>query len=190
VAAAFRRHVHHPSRTSFAYFARAWEYSGSAGHDRRRVGLSGVRFCLSSWPPAWLFSCFLPLAAESANPPREGVLADGLLRRLAGITQSDVRPAIAGQDDRSHVIEHPLPVFWTQFGIPFHCVLHLGVGEDFLVAERLSLEVSGGNAQFDQEALNAVDTPVRRVPDCIPSSRAGRHGPPESSGRPARFEDK
>ena len=79
--------------------------------------------------------------------------------RLAAATQGDVHAAIAGQNDRSHIIEHPLPLFRAQLGIPFNRIFHLGVGQVLLFAERLGLDVGGGNALFDQETLDAVDTP-------------------------------
>jgi hypothetical protein len=128
---------------------------------RLRPGLLlSLRLCLFPGRPG--LAGFFLLEQSQGIRSVEGVLADRFLRCLAGVTQSDVHAAIAGEDDRSHILEHPPPIFCAQLGVPFNRILHLGVGEVLLFTERLSLDVSGGNTEFDQEALGAVDTPFRK----------------------------
>jgi hypothetical protein len=148
----------------------------------------GFAFFLAAGAVAF-FVCF------SWSRVRESAALKGYSRtdscgRLAGVTQSDVHAAIAGHDDHQHVIEHSLPILRTQLGIPFNRIFYLLVGEVFLFAECLGLDVGGRNSLCDQESLDSVHAPLGERPDCIPRSRAGRHGLPESGGRPACFEDR
>jgi hypothetical protein len=60
------------------------------------------------------------------------------------------------------MIEQLLPVFCAQLGIPFNRIFYLGIGKVLLFAERLGLDVGGGNALFDQKTFGAVDAPLRK----------------------------
>jgi hypothetical protein len=122
------------------------------------LALLSFRLCLSSgrWPSRFLGS-FL-LQQRQRIRCIEGVLTDGLLRRLAGVAQGYIHPAITCQDNRPHIIEYSLPVFRAQLGISFNGVSYLPIGEVFLFAESLGFEVSGRYALFDQEASDAVDS--------------------------------
>ncbi len=45
------------------------------------------------------------------------------LRRLAVVVESNVHPAIAGQEDESLIAEHPLPICGTQLGVVVQRIL-------------------------------------------------------------------
>jgi hypothetical protein len=95
----------------------------------------------------------------------EGILSHGLLRGLTIVCESDVDPAIAGQNNHSHMLEHPLPIFRTKLGIALDRVLHLSVGKIFLFPESLGLDVGIGNAECDQETFRPLHSPLRK---CLP----------------------
>jgi hypothetical protein len=69
-------------------------------------------------------------------------------QRLGDVTQSDVHTAIAGQDNRFHIVEHPPDLL----RVPFSRIVQLGVGEVCCLPDALNLDVSSGNTEFDQEA--------------------------------------
>ncbi len=91
----------------------------------------------------------------------EWVLADGLLGPLADVTQTNVHPAIAGQDDDFIFLRSFCRSAELNSGVAFDRISHLGVGEVTLLAESLGLNISGGNALFNQRAFGAVNTPFR-----------------------------
>jgi hypothetical protein len=80
----------------------------------------------------------------SATPPTD--------QRLGDVTQSDVHTAIAGQDNRFHIVEHPPDLLRVSFSriftwasVRFCCL-----------SGDLDLDVSSGNTEFDQEAQHLV----------------------------------
>jgi len=106
------------------------------------------------------FLCSCVLGADQGQKVFrvEGVLTLGLLSRG---TQDDIYAPVTGQDNRAHVLEHLLPLLFTQLGILLNRFSHVVVAQILFFAKGLDLNVLSGNALSDQEALCSIYTPLR-----------------------------
>jgi hypothetical protein len=82
-------------------------------------------FCLfpDRRPGRFFGSCLLEQGQGIRSVER--VFADGPLTRGA---QGDVYTTVAGQEDRLHVVEHPLALLWSQLGVLLNRIPHLAFG--------------------------------------------------------------
>src|SRR5271165_3216955 len=114
----------------------------------------GLCLFLGRWPG--FFSGSFLLEQSQGIRGVERIFADGF---LTGGAQGNVYATIARQEDRLHVVEHSLALFWSELRVPLNRIFYLRFVQILFLAKRLGFELCGGNAVFDQEAFGALDAP-------------------------------